>query len=698
MSAALLGAARSSDSLAALTFIDIAIIVVLARLAGNAMRWFRQPAVIGEIIVGILLGPTLLGAFPGHLTTHLFPLDVRPYLSDIAQIGLVIFMFLVGLEVDAKLLRGRARLAATVSLSSIAVPFGLGIAIAFSLHGSHHLVPNPTHLTQIRNVHLLPFALFIGASMSVTAFPVLARILAERGLYRIPVGAITLACAAVDDVAAWTLLAVVLAVVSGGGAGHVVLVMVEAAAFFAGIMIVVRPLLRWAVTHFHRDEGLAPELMVIVLAGILASSYVTAEIGIHQIFGAFIFGVAMPRDGTAKFVSEVVERLESVALILLLPVYFVVTGFSVNVRTISASGVGQLGLILVAAIGGKFLGATFGARINGLPGRRAATVGVLMNTRGLTELVILNVGLSKGVLDMQLFTLLVVMAIVTTVMTEPLLRLVYPDRLLAADVADVERQDAGRGGYRVLVYVGDLAADVPILGMAASMFARESEERVNVSHFVVRRKHRVSGMAGDLAEMADLLDQLGRLCRAEGGDRLHAGALFTDDIERELRDQVARLDIDCLVVGPGAPEALVSSLLAAPPADVLFARRLPATTAQVVAMAEEGDDAPAVVEVAARLAIARGLPLVLVAASRGGQRRLGQCAERFRTLLPAGVQVAAALDSEHSTDPGTLVVSGAEMADAPVRVRSGEDAARIGWEERVTRVMTLRPASTGASS
>ncbi len=353
-------AARSADSTAAYVFLDIAVIMVAARLAGGLMRRIGQPAVVGEIVVGLLLGKSLLGAIPGHVETHLFPIDVQPYLNTLAQIGLVIFMFLVGLEIDTAMLRGRIRLTASVSLGSIALPFAAGLAVASYLYGSHHVVADLIHPAQTHNVKQLSFVLFIGASISVTAFPVLARILAEKGLYRIPVGAITLACAAVADVAAWTLLAVVLAIVSSSNVLHLPAVLGETAAFFVAMVFVVRPLLARVVDYYRARTDSMAELMVVVLTGILVCSWITSEIGIHQIFGAFLFGAIVPKEGTGTFVADVVDRLESVAVLLLLPLFFVVTGFSVNLRTIGVSGLGELGLILVAAVGGKIIGAGLG--------------------------------------------------------------------------------------------------------------------------------------------------------------------------------------------------------------------------------------------------------------------------------------------------------------------------------------------------
>ena len=471
-----LGAARSVDDLTAIVFVDIAVIVAVARLVGSAFRRIRQPAVVGEIIAGIALGPSLLGLLPGQLPTRIFPTDVRPFLGILAQLGLVIFMFIVGLEVDVALIRGKERVAGVISLSSIALPFGLGVLLATVIHGSH--VGSAS--AEAPQAHrFLPFALFIGASMSITAFPVLARILMERRMYRTEIGTLALACAAVDDVVAWSLLAVVLAIIKSRGAWGVGVTVAESVAFVALMFLVVRPALAWLAARGSRSDGaLSANLFAIVLIGLLLSSFATERIGIHQIFGAFLFGVVMPRQDTAQLFHDIVERLEQVSVLLLLPLFFIVTGFSVDLRHLGSDAVTQLPLILVVAIVGKLVGATVAARLQGLSRHKARALGVLMNTRGLTELIILNVGREFGVLDNRLFTMLVVMAVLTTVMTEPLLHWAYPDRLLREDIALAEQAAVGPPDvYRVLALVGSGsgAGDRVVVDVAADLVGGSGE-------------------------------------------------------------------------------------------------------------------------------------------------------------------------------------------------------------------------------
>ncbi len=388
----------------ALTLAGVAVVIVVARLAGALFKRIGQPPVIGEVIAGIALGPSLLGGW----SQGLFPLETRPMLKILASLGLAVFMFLVGLELDLSHLgEGRSRRASTgVALAGTAVPFALGVLLAMALH--------PTHKVG----DFVPFALFIGAAMSTTAFPVLARILQERKLYDTPLGVLTMASAAGDDVLTWATLAVVVAIVASTGAWTLPYILLLCLLFGLFMVLVVRPALAR-----YGDRRLGSTELALVVAGLLACAFATSAIGVHEIFGSFLLGAVFPRGPLG---DEVRDRLKSVATVLL-PVFFVTTGLNVDIGGIGTTGLWQLGLILLVACAGKFLGAGLGARSQGLAMRESVALGVLMNTRGLTELVVLNIGRDLGVLDGDLFTLLVVMAVVTTVATSPLLDVVKPD-------------------------------------------------------------------------------------------------------------------------------------------------------------------------------------------------------------------------------------------------------------------------------
>jgi Kef-type K+ transport system membrane component KefB len=411
--------------------IALAVIVVAARLLGLLASRLGQPAVIGEIVAGILLGPTLLG---GAITRTLFPADVLPALSHLSDVGVAVFMFLVGLDLDRSLLRGQGRIATTVAFGAVVVPLGLGALLAATVLG-HHAGADRT-----------AFVLFLGIAMAITAFPVLARILTDRGLLATPIGGLALACASIDDVLAWALLAVVAAL--AGGATHpwlVLLVLPLAALLLLGL----RPLLARLAARPARPRGRligglrSAGALVLVVAGLWISSRLTDVIGLHLIFGAFLFGVAMPRTGAPVLRARVLPPVRRVCAVVLLPVFFTVSGLKVDLSALGATAWAEFALILLVAVGGKWLGAAAGARLNGIGLRHCAVLAVLLNTRGLTELIVLTVGLQLGVLNPRLYSLMVLMALVTTAMTGLLLGLVYPRDRAARDVAERRRAVSG---------------------------------------------------------------------------------------------------------------------------------------------------------------------------------------------------------------------------------------------------------------
>jgi Kef-type K+ transport system membrane component KefB len=423
----------SGDAVTARFLLDVALILLLARAMGALFARWRQPPVVGEILVGILLGPSLLGAFPGDPTSVLFGPDTRAALRTVGQIALATFMFTVGWSLDTRALLRHERTAAAISLASAAVPFALGLAIAVPLHDAHGVVGG-------HEVAFLPFALFIGASMSITAFPVLARILVDRDLAHGPLGALVLACAAVDDAVGWTLVVIVLGVLASSGAWEWARVVVELGLFLALLAGVVRPLLvrLLASPRLGQDDHWTAVLLV---CGALASAGVTELIGVHFVIGAFAFGLVVPR---RESLARARGRIVPIAG-LLLPVYFVLPGLNVDVTSLTPADLGTLALVLAAACAGKIGGAVTAARARGVMWRDALAIGALMNTRGLIEIVVLTIGLEAGVLDRRLFTVMVLMAIGTTVLTGPLLRLIYAPR---AQPAMPYASLTGRGRWR----------------------------------------------------------------------------------------------------------------------------------------------------------------------------------------------------------------------------------------------------------
>ncbi len=398
---------------------QLVIILVAARIAGQLVRPLGQPRVIGEMLAGILLGPSLFGALAPNVSHALFPASSIAPLTTLSQLGVLLFMFVVGLRLDLSVLRERAGAAVAVSHASIAVPFILGAGVAPLLHTT--LAGTGLHG---EGVAVLPFALFLGAAMSVTAFPVLARILAERKLLNTHLGAVAIASAAVDDVTAWCILAAVVAVARAQNAiGSFAFTIAEVSAYTAALVFGGRRLLL-ALDHrrVERREPVSPEIVGIAIVVALASALLTERIGVHALFGAFIAGTIMPREsGLAR---ELADRMEPVVSTVLLPVFFAITGLRTEIGLVSTPSLWSVcALVITLAIVGKFGGSFVAARAMRLSWRDSFGIGILMNTRGLMELVVLNVGLDLGVISKTLFAIMVLMALLTTFMTSPLLAL-----------------------------------------------------------------------------------------------------------------------------------------------------------------------------------------------------------------------------------------------------------------------------------
>ena len=403
--------------------VQAALIIILSRLVGLLARRLGQPMVIAEIVAGILLGPSLVGWLAPGFSKAVFPATSLPILGMTSQIGLILFMFLIGLELDPKLLKGKARSSVAISYTSIILPFALGGVLGLQVKDS--LCPPGVSPTA--------FLLFMGAAMSITAFPVLARILVERRLLRSRVGAIAIACAAVDDVTAWCILAFVVSVARAASVSSAFVTVGSAAVYIAVMLLVVRPLL--ARFADRTKIGVTQNLVAAVLLCLLASSFVAELIGIHALFGAFLFGTVLPKQGTLA--GALAEKIEDLVVVFFLPLFFAYSGLRTQIGLLDTPGAwATCGVIIVAACLGKFGGSFVAGRLTGLSWREAGAVGILMNTRGLMELVVLNIGLDLGVISPALFTMMVVMALVTTFMTTPLLQIVYPIEEIAKQLAD----------------------------------------------------------------------------------------------------------------------------------------------------------------------------------------------------------------------------------------------------------------------
>jgi Kef-type K+ transport system membrane component KefB len=387
----------------------LTVITITARVMGWVFARFRQPAVIGEVVGGILLGPSLLGRLAPNAAAFVLPPDAVPILSVIAQLGVILYMFLVGLELDLAVLKTRARATIAIANAGIIVPFALGVALAWVIDEAYAPA----------GVAFLPFALFMGVSLSITAFPVLARILGDYRLQRTPMGVMALTCAAIGDATAWCLLAFVVGVTEATTGGAVVTI-VFTALYVAVMLTAGRAVMNHIVPRLDAAIEVGEQSLAIVLVAVLVSAVATEFIGVHAIFGAFLLGAIIPhRSATARHVRE---KIEDVVRILLLPAFFAFTGLRTQIGLVQGLDAWLMCLLIIAvATAGKLGGATLAARLSGLDWRDSAALGILMNTRGLVELIVLNIGLDLGVLTPRLFTLLVIMALVTTLMTSPVL-------------------------------------------------------------------------------------------------------------------------------------------------------------------------------------------------------------------------------------------------------------------------------------
>lgn len=394
-------------------FAQLVFIISIARFCGRIARNCGQPAVIGEIVAGILLGPSLFGLFAPELQTAIFPRASLEPLRLFSQVGLVLFMFIVGMDLELSHVKKRADAAVVVSHASIVLPFLLGVGLSSFLFG--RFAP--------ADVPFLHFALFIGTALSITAFPVLARILDERRMSDTPMGAMALTCAAVDDVTAWFLLAVVVAVVQAASFGVVLVNLACVGLFVTALMFVVRPLLtRWY--RRRRDEnGPTLEIFSLLLLFLLTCALITEFLGVHALFGAFMAGLATPADPELRRAMR--ARLEVVSSVMLLPIFFAFTGLRTEIGLLNSLSLWLVALVVIlVAIIGKLFGAYAAARMSGVPSKDAWCLGILMNSRGLMELVVLNIGYDLGLLTKEIFSIMVIMALVTTIMTGPLLELV----------------------------------------------------------------------------------------------------------------------------------------------------------------------------------------------------------------------------------------------------------------------------------
>ena len=605
----------------------IAAVLLAARVVGAVTARLSQPRVMGEVLAGILLGPTLLGAVWPEAKDYFFPADIVPLLSGAAQIGLAFYLFLVGMELDPRVLRERIGQAAFISNTSVAFPMALGFLVAI-----------PIYKLLSPDVRYLPFALFMGVAMSVTAFPVLARILIERRMLKRPVGALSMAGAAIDDVTAWGLLALATAVSGTGKPSHALQVIVLAAVFTAAMLLIGRRVLARLSSAYDEVGEVSVLWLGLIFVCVLLSAFTAQQIGIAAIFGAFIMGLIMPRH--AGLTGDVTRRFENFVVLVLLPLFFVVTGLKTQVNALNRPVLWLLTLLLIGvAITGKFLGAMAAARYSGFKLRDSAAIGALMNTRGLTELIVLNIGLDLGMISTQLFTMLVVMALVTTFMAGPVLRLIDPRHELSDPVEDELRRarratsdDIAVVPTRSLMVAPQDRTNLDALLALAEPLAKATPPREVIIAQAVLPSRFVTGALRDEDDVTRVEDELGakRALLLERGIAARVAAFSTilpgqDYVRLASEEEVDLILMDGRrpLLGEGVPRGAVGQVLEQAPCDVavLVERKdMPAIDAghPVMVPFGGGDHDWAALELGAWIASSTGAPLKLIGAANGG--------------------------------------------------------------------------------
>ncbi|WP_129021685.1 cation:proton antiporter domain-containing protein [Edaphocola flava] len=439
--------------------LQIITIILAARFFGMLFKKMNQPSVIGEIIAGVMLGPSFLGHyFPGMFEV-IFPASSLGNLQFLSQIGLILFMFVIGMELDLNVIKSKAKDAIVISHASIIFPFFLGMLLALFLY--NEFAP--------QGIGFVSFALFAGISMSITAFPVLARIVQERGLSKTRLGTIAITCAAADDITAWCILAAVIAIVKAGSAMSALATIFAALLYVILMLKVVQPLLARIGKKYAHKEALSRPVVAIFFITLLISSYTTEVIGIHALFGAFMAGVIMPSN--ISFRNVFIEKVEDVSVVILLPLFFVFTGLRTEIGLLNDVPLwGICGLIILVAVVGKFVGSALAARFVGQSWKDSLSIGALMNTRGLMELIVLNIGYDLGVLSKEIFAMLVLMALATTFMTGPALDLI--NKIWRRSPGE-QTEHSNNGRYKVLVSFNHSDTGRALLRLA-NAFTRKS--------------------------------------------------------------------------------------------------------------------------------------------------------------------------------------------------------------------------------
>ncbi|MDR2149181.1 MAG: cation:proton antiporter [Tannerella sp.] len=458
-----------------LLLLQILIILAACRVVGWLFKKMGQPTVIGEILAGIILGPSLLGSLFPEAFAFLFPEESFSSIRILSQFGLILFMFTIGMELDIKEVGKRWQDTLLISHAGTIVPFALGMFVAYLIYDRYASAHTP----------FLSFALFVGISLSITAFPVLARIIQERGLTRSHLGTIALASAASGDITAWCLLAAVVAYAQAGTMDSALYTVLFSALYAALMLFIVRPMLKIVGNLYHNKEVVDKSLVALMFFILLASAYFTEILGLHALFGAFVAGIIMPTN--EKFRKIMADKVEDVALALLLPLFFVYTGLRTEIGLISGAGMWLLtGIFILVAIVGKFGSTLVVARFSGENWKDSLFLGALMNTRGLMELVVLSIGLEMKILPPPIFVMLVLMTLVTTFMTTPLISFIR-FCFKVSDRKKQHREDMERNNvFKVLLSFGRAGSGQVLLDLAHRMFSAGAKQlEVTALHLTV---------------------------------------------------------------------------------------------------------------------------------------------------------------------------------------------------------------------
>jgi len=519
----------------AILLAQIVTIILVARLFGWFCKKIGQPSVIGEILAGIVLGPSLIGMYFPEFSAALFPAQSLGNLNILSQIGLILFMFIVGMEIDINVLKNKAHDAVVISHASIILPFSLGMGLAYFIYGS--FAPEGVRFTS--------FGLFVGIAMSITAFPVLARIVQERGIHKTRLGTVVITCAAADDITGWSILAAVIAIAKAGSFVSSLYTILLALAYVFLMIKIVRPFLKRVGDLHTSSANLSKSIVAIFLVTLILSAWATEIIGIHALFGAFMAGAIMPAN--QKFRNLFIEKIEDVALVLLLPLFFVFTGLRTEIGLLNDVYLWKVtGLIILVAITGKFIGSAMAAKFVRQSWKDSLTIGALMNTRGLMELVVLNIGYDLGILTPKVFAMMVIMALVTTFMTGPALNLInWAFKSKADDKAD---EISRIRKFRILVSFGEPETGKSLVRLANCLIKETTGDAgITAMHlFPSAKLHQFNLETYENESFAPIFEESKYL-----NQKITTLFKVTSDIESDITEVANKGEYDLLLIGIG---------------------------------------------------------------------------------------------------------------------------------------------------